>query len=74
MLKIDLKKVPSPKFIFARLCRYNGPTFYEKKIPLEKGDVIVEKSQVPLSNFKFGPYCFVNKDIFFFFFSLIEVH
>ena len=34
MLKIDLKKVPSPKFFFARLCRYNGPTFYEKNISL----------------------------------------
>ena len=25
------KKVQSPKIFFARLCRYNDPTFYEKK-------------------------------------------
>ena len=41
----DLKKVTSPKFFFARLCRYNDPTFYENKkshftIPLRLNDNI----------------------------------
>ena len=30
-VKTDPKKVPSQKKIFARLSRYNDPTFYEKK-------------------------------------------
>ena len=33
MLKTDPKKVPRPKFVFARSSWYNDLTFYEKKIP-----------------------------------------
>ena len=33
-IKISQKKGIKPKKEFARLSRYNGPTFYEKKISL----------------------------------------
>ena len=32
MLKTDTRKIPKLIFVFARLSRYNYPTFYEIKI------------------------------------------